>query len=68
MECAFAPDWLAAEEAAGLCGLREAEVLNLVREGRLNCGSAEGTALIDKWSLREYCDTLAELLDWSRIA
>ena len=59
----FAPDWLTVTQAAGLVGLDAAGILDLITLGAVDTkDDGAGGHLIDKESLREYRDTLWEVL------
>ena len=59
----FAPDWLTVTQAAGLVGLDAAGILELITLGAVDTkDDGAGGHLIDKESLREYRDTLWEVL------
>ena len=60
---AFAPEWLTIEEASTLSG-HPLDVLNwLIEDGAIDTRH-DGRWLIEKASLREFQETLAEVLHW----
>ena len=59
-----APDWLTPSEAAALLGPAEdvASILALMQIGAVDWEEIDGRLLIEKLSLREYKDSLWEVL------
>jgi len=61
---AFAPEWLTLEEASALSG-HPLDVLDwLVQDGAVDTRRDGGGWLIEKRSLYEFQETLAEVLHW----
>ena len=59
----FAPDWLTFDQAAGLIGLDAAEIPAMIDQGAVDAkDDGAGGLLIEKHSLREYRDSLWEVL------
>lgn len=57
----FAPDWLTIQQACELSGWDTASLLEIVDEGGVDVNDA---GLIQKQSLYEFQETLAEVLHW----
>ncbi len=63
-----APDWLTPSEAAALLGPNEdvTSILALMQTGAVDWEEIDGRLLIEKRSLREYQDSLWEVLTYER--
>jgi hypothetical protein len=57
----FAPDWLTLEQACFLSGWDQDSMLEIIKEGGVDL-NLEG--LIEKRSLHEFQECLAEVLHW----
>ena len=61
---AFAPDWLTVEEACHLSGHDADTVRFLIDDGGVDAKQEGDAWLVEKASLFEYQETLAEVLHW----
>ena len=59
-----APDWLTIHQAAYLSGHDPDTLRWMIQDGAVDAKRAGDTYLIDKASLREFQDTLLEILHW----
>jgi excisionase family DNA binding protein len=57
----FAPEWLAVEQACELSGWDPGSLLEIMAQGGVDVDEA---GLIEKQSLYEFQETLAEVLHW----
>jgi hypothetical protein len=57
----FAPEWLTVEQACELSGWDSVSLLEIVAQGGVDVDDA---GLIEKQSLYEFQETLAEVLHW----
>ena len=65
VDWAFAPAWLTVQQAADLVGYDAAGILELIEAGAVDAEEDAGGAwLIEKASLRECRDLLAEVLSY----
>jgi len=61
---AFAPDWLTVGEASHLSGHDKDTIVWLILDGGIDAKRDGGTWLVDKWSLHDFQEALAEVLHW----
>jgi len=61
---AFAPEWLTLEEASYLSGHDADTLRGLIYDGGVDAKRQDDTWLIEKASLREFQETLLEILHW----
>lgn len=61
---AFAPDWLTIQEACDLSGHDAATIQWLIENGAVDAEREGDTWLIEKRSLWEFQEALAEVLHW----
>ena len=62
---AFAPEWLTVEEASNLSGHGAGLLFWLIEDGALDVRRDGDGWLIEKASLREFQESLLEVLHWS---
>jgi len=60
----FAPEWLTVGEASHLSGHDKDTVLWLIEDGDVEAKQDGDTWLVNKWSLHEFQEALAEILHW----
>ena len=65
VDWAFSPDWLTVQEAARLSGHTREIVRWLIQDGAVDTKRDGDAWLIEKASLYEFQETLAEVLHWS---
>lgn len=62
---AFAPDWLTIEQACFLSGWDPVGMLEIIDEGGIDADQNAGAWLIEKRSLWEFQESLADILHWN---
>lgn len=61
---AFAPPWVTVQQACELSGHDGDTMRWMMQDGAVDTKEIGGETLIEKWSLHEYQEALAEVLHW----